>query len=50
MYENQSTYVSNVDYGTTALVAGLNYSKSYLDYKNKLSANEVSTPKIFTKN
>mgnify|MGYP003114059951 FL=1 len=44
MYENQSTYVSNVDYGTTALVAGLNYSKSYLDYKNKLSANEVSTP------
>ena len=46
MYENQSTYVTNVDYGTTALVAGLNYTKSYLDYKNKLSKlMKLSTPK-----
>jgi len=45
LYDSQSTYVTNVDRTTTALVAGLNYSKSYFDYKNKLAANEISSPK-----
>ena len=45
MYENQSTYVSNVDYGTTALVAGLNYTQSYLNYKNSTAKSGVDTPK-----
>ena len=44
IYESQTSYVTNVDYGTTAAVAGLNYSKSYLDYKNKQTALETNTP------
>jgi len=44
LYESQTSYVTNVDYGTTAAVAGLNYSKSYLDYKNKQTALETNTP------
>jgi hypothetical protein len=45
LYDSQSTYVTNVDRKTPALVAGLSYSKSYFDYKNKLAANEISKPK-----
>ena len=45
LYDSQSTYVTNVDRRTPALVAGLNFSKSYFDYKNKLAANEINKPK-----
>ena len=45
MYENQSSYITNVDYGTTALVAGLNYTQSYLNYKNSTAKSGVDTPK-----
>ena len=45
LYDSQTSYVTNVDYGTTGLVAGLNYSKSYLDYKNKQSVLETNTQK-----
>lgn len=45
VYNSQTTFVTNVDRGTSALVAGLDYSKSYLDYKNKQTALETNTPK-----
>ena len=45
LYESQTSYITNVDRGTTAAVAGLNYAKSYVDYKNKQTSLEVNTPK-----
>lgn len=45
MYEGQTAYVPNVDYGTTALVSGLSFAKSYYDYNNKLAANDLKSPK-----
>ena len=41
VYDRQSTFVTNVDRMTPALVAGLNYSKDYFDYKSKIKANEL---------
>ena len=42
VYDRQSTFVTNVDRRTPALAAGLSYSKSYFDYKNKIKANELN--------
>jgi len=35
VYNSQTTFVTNVDRGTSALSAGLNYASAYYDYKNK---------------
>lgn len=45
MYESQTAYIPSVDRGTTALVAGLNYAQSHMNYKNRMSQAGVSEPK-----
>jgi len=45
MYESQTAFVPTVNRGASALAAGLNYAKAHVDYKNKLSANDLTSSK-----